>query len=57
MLILLNTFLTWGEPETALTLSYMQNMISDLTPLIIPIIAIGLALLIFTVVIKAIRGD
>lgn len=51
------TFITWTEENTSTMLGYTRDIISDLTPLIIPIIAIGLGLLIFTVVIKSIRGD
>lgn len=50
-------FITWTEANTTAMLGYMSGFIADLTPLLIPIIAIGLGLLVFSVVIKAIRGD
>lgn len=52
-----STFVSWTDANTSTTISHMKNLITDLTPLMIPIIAIGLGLIIFTVIIKAIRGD
>jgi len=54
---MLSTFITWTDANTTSTIGYMQALITDLTPLLIPIIAIGLGLIIFSVIVKVIRGD
>ncbi len=55
-MILLSTFLTiTGEDITAM-LGYTSDLISDLTPLLLPIIAIGLGVIIVMAIIRAIRG-
>jgi len=53
---MLATFITWTDANTSSTIAHMKNLITDLTPLMIPVIAIGLGLIIFSVIIKAIRG-
>lgn len=55
-IMMLGTFITWTDANTSSTLGYAGDLISDLTPLMIPVIAIGLGLLIFTVIVKTIQG-
>lgn len=50
-------FITWTEANTDTMLAYMTGFISDITPILMPIIAIGLGLLVFTVIVKSIRGN
>ena len=49
--------MTWTASSTESMLSYTKDFISDVTPLLIPIIAILLGLIIFSVVMRSIRGD
>ena len=51
------TFLTWTPQMTTDMIGYIEDIITDLTPLLVPIIAIGLGLIIFAVILKAVRGD
>jgi len=51
------TFITWTPEMTASMIGYVEDLITDLTPLLIPIIAIGLGLIIFSVVVGVIRKD
>ena len=53
---MLATFINWTDANTSSTIAVIKDLIGDLTPLLIPIIAIGLGLIIFTVIVKAIRG-
>lgn len=53
----LGTFLTWTPENTTTMLGYISDLILDLTPLLIPIIAIGVGLIIFSVVVRVIRKD
>jgi len=49
------TFLTWDASSTTAMLGYVADLILDLTPLLIPIIAVSLGLLIFTVIAGILR--
>lgn len=51
-----STILTWTASNTSEMLSYVVGTITDLTPLMIPIIAIGLGLIIFSVIVAVIRN-
>lgn len=50
-------FIDWTPENTTAMLGYMSGFIADLTPLLMPIIAIGLGLIVFTVIVRAIRGN
>lgn len=50
-------FITWTTENTTEMLGYMSGFIADITPLLTPIIAIGLGLLVFSVIVRAIRGN
>lgn len=50
-------FIDWTPENTTAMLGYMSGFIADLTPLLTPIIAIGLGLIVFTVIVRAIRGN
>jgi len=56
MIILLGTFLTWEAGDTTEMLGYVSDLITDLTPLLVPIIAVGVGLIIVSAIISAIRG-
>lgn len=49
------TFVDWEAEDTTAMIGYVKDLITDLTPLLIPIIAIGLGLIIFAVVVSVIR--
>lgn len=55
-ILLAGTFLTWTDANTSSTLNYIKDLILDLSPLLIPIIAISLGLFIFAVVVNTLRG-
>lgn len=57
MMYLLPVFLTWTQDDTDLLIGNISDLIGDLTPLLIPIIAIGLGLMIISVIISVIRRD
>lgn len=52
---MLGTFITWNASTTEEMLGYVGNIISDFTPLLIPIIAIGVGLIIIGAIISAIK--
>lgn len=54
--MLVGTFITWTESDTTSMLGYVADLISDLQPLLIPIIAIGIGLIVVGAIISAIRG-
>lgn len=56
MIIFLGTFLTWTGDDTTAMIGYISDLITDLTPLLIPVIAIGIGLIIIGAIIRAIRG-
>jgi len=53
---MLTTFLTWSASNTEAMLGFMADLIGNLTPLLTPIIAVGLGLIIFAVIVGVIRG-
>lgn len=55
-MILLTTFINWSASNTEALIGYMKDLIGDLSPLLIVIISVGLGLIIFSVIIGAIRG-
>lgn len=52
---MLGTFFTITSDNVSTTLGYVGNLISDLTPLLLPIVAVGLGVIIFYAVIGAIK--
>jgi len=53
--MLFGTFFTITPENITTMLGYTTDLITDLTPIILPIVAIGLGLIIFYAIIKAIR--
>jgi len=51
---MLATFFTFTEADITKMLGYVGDLISDLTPLLLPIIAISLGIFIFRAIVKAI---
>lgn len=54
-MILTTTFFTFTDADITKMLGYVGDLISDLTPLLLPIIAIGLGVIIFWAIVRAIR--
>lgn len=50
------TFINWTPDMTNQMLNFMGDLISDFTPLLIPIIAIGVGLIVIGAIVHAIRG-
>jgi len=48
------TFFTISETDITTMLGYVGSLVEDLTPLMLPIIAIGLGIFIFWAIVKAI---
>jgi len=51
------TFITWTGENTSSTIAVMKDLINDLSPLLTIVIAIGLGLIVFSAIVKAIRGN
>jgi len=51
----LTTFFTFSEANITTMLGYVSDLISDLTPLLLPIVAVGVGIFIFWAIVKAIR--
>jgi len=56
MIPFLGTFFTWTPENTTTMIGYMGDLLDDLTPLLIPIIAVAVGLIIVGAIIRAIRG-
>ncbi len=50
------TYINWSNDMTNSMLGHIGDLVGDFTPLLIPIIAIGIGLIIIGAIIKAIRG-
>jgi len=53
---MIGTFLTWTTEDTTAMIGHMSDLFTDLTPLLIIIIGIGMGLIIVGAIIRAIRG-
>ena len=53
---LFSTFINWTSQNTTDMLGYVTALISDITPLLIPIIAISVGLIIVIAIIRALKG-
>jgi hypothetical protein len=53
---MLTTFFSLGTPDVSVMLGYAGDLVSDLSPIWIAIVGVGLALIVVTAVIQAIRG-
>jgi hypothetical protein len=54
--MMLATFLTITADDITAMIGYVEDIISDLTPLLLPIIAVGVGLIIFWAIIKAVKS-
>ncbi|GAH94192.1 unnamed protein product [marine sediment metagenome] len=52
---MLGTFITITGENVTTTIGYIQDFLSDLTPLLLPIIAVAVGIFIFWAIVKAIR--
>lgn len=55
-ILLTTTFFTFSGDDVATMTGYITDFLGDFTPLLLPIIAVGVGLIILTVIIKALRG-
>jgi uncharacterized protein involved in cysteine biosynthesis len=53
--IILSTFIDIGSGDITQLITYIKDFVTDLTPLWIPIVAIGMGLVIFGAILSAIR--
>jgi len=53
---MLGTFLTWAPEDTTAMIGYMSDLFTDLTPLLVIIVGIGVGLIVVQAILKAIRG-
>jgi len=56
-ILLSGVFIDWTDEMTTSLLGRIKDLITDLTPLLIPIIAIGVGLIVVGAIIRAIRGN
>lgn len=56
MLPFLATFFTITDDNVSTTLGYVKDLIGDLTPFLTIIVAVGIGLIIFSVIVSTIRG-
>jgi len=56
MFLFLGTFLTISEENVSDMLGYIGDIVSDLMPLMLPIMAVGIGLIIVYAIIHAIKG-
>lgn len=53
---MLGTFFTISEGDVSTTIGYIKDIIGDFTPFLTIIIAVGIGLIIFSVIVNTIRG-
>lgn len=53
---LFGTFFTISDEMVSTTLNYTKAIISDISPILLPIIAVMLGLVVFSVIVSALRG-
>jgi len=53
---MLGTFFEISDADVSTTISHAKNLITDLTPFLTLIIAVGIGLIIFSVIVNVIRG-
>lgn len=56
MLPFLGVFFTITGENVSTTIGYIKDIIGDFTPLLTIIVAVGIGLIIFTVIVNVIRG-
>ncbi|GAI30989.1 unnamed protein product [marine sediment metagenome] len=49
------TFITISDANVSTTIGYIQDFLSDFTPILLPIIAVAIGIFIFWAIVKAIR--
>jgi len=49
-------FLTWTDAMTTAMMSNITGLITDLTPLLLVVVGIGIGLIVFHAIVSAIRG-
>jgi len=54
--MILGTFFTITTENVSTMLGYVQALITDLIPLILPVVAVGIGMLVIWILIKALTG-
>jgi len=54
---MLGTFFTITDENISTTIAYAKDLIDDLSPLLTVFVAVGIGLIIFSVIINTIRGN
>ncbi|GAH98236.1 unnamed protein product [marine sediment metagenome] len=54
--MILTTFLTISTDNVSTTIAYIKDLIGDLMPLLLIVMAVGIGLIIFEVIVSVIRG-
>lgn len=52
---MLGTFITITEADITIMVGYISDLLTDLTPLLLPIVAVAVGIFIFWAIVKAIR--
>lgn len=55
-ILILGTFFTITNENVSTTISYIKDIIGDFTPFLTIIVAVGIGLIIFSVIVNTIRG-
>lgn len=55
MILLSFNYLSWTASTTEDMLAIVGNLFSDLTPVVVPIVAIGVALMVFEAIVWAVK--
>lgn len=50
------TFITISDANVSTTIAYIQDFLTDFTPLLLPIIAVAVGIFIFWAVVRAIKS-
>jgi len=53
---MLGTFITIESADITLMIGYISDFLTDLTPLLLPIVAVGVGIFIFWAIVKAIKS-
>lgn len=56
-MMILPTFLTIESADITTMIGYMSDLFSDLSPIILLIVGVGLGLMVISVILRTLRGD
>lgn len=52
---MLGTFISITASDTAEMVGYVESLLGDLTPILLPIVAVGMGIFIFWAIVKALK--